>query len=106
MEAAFKQVIERLPFPVMAIITMMQERVLWQGTSTQLKKALRPYIKESPMLFANVLQHVAMLLPVRVGLMRSKQHRRQKASSLVGLGFKQRPIHAERRGRCSIEKPS
>ncbi len=56
--------IEETPL-AMAIIAMMQERVLWQGTSDQLKKTLRPYLKESPMLFANVLQHVATLLPVQ-----------------------------------------
>jgi hypothetical protein len=34
-------------------------------TGDQLKKTLRPYLKESPMLFATVLQHVATLLPVQ-----------------------------------------
>ena len=39
--------IEETPL-AMAIIALMQERVLWQGTSDQLKKMLRPYLKESP----------------------------------------------------------
>jgi hypothetical protein len=56
--------IEEKPL-AMAIIAMMQERALRQGTSDQLKKTLRPYLKESPMLFANVLQHVTTLLPVQ-----------------------------------------
>ncbi len=55
--------IEETPL-AMEIIAIMQERVLWQGTSDQLKKMLCPYLKESPMLFANVLQHVATLLPM------------------------------------------
>ncbi len=56
--------IEETPL-AMAIIAMMQERILWQDTSDQLKKTLRPSLKESPMLFANVLQHVATLLPLQ-----------------------------------------
>ena len=41
-----------------------------------------------------------------LGFMRSEKQRRQNVSSLVGLGSKERPIHPERRGRCSIQKPS
>lgn len=56
--------IEETPL-AMAIIAMMQERPIWQGTSGQLERALRPYLKEPPMLFTNVLKHVATLLPVQ-----------------------------------------
>lgn len=56
--------IEETPL-AMAIIAMMKERSAWQGTYDQLQKALRPYLKEPPMLFTHVLRHVATLLPVQ-----------------------------------------